>query len=73
MNCHLAHNRVVLLQLDALGSILAVLRGDVPRSTGHTTILVLCALENHLNPVAFLCHDCRVCKIGAQKYRFELD
>jgi len=53
---HLAQNRVVFLQLDAVGSVLAVLRRYVTRSSGHARFLVLGALEDDLYAVAFLRH-----------------
>lgn len=54
----LAHDRVVLLQFEAFRRVLAVLLGDVPGGAGQTAVLVLGALENDLEPIAFafLCH-----------------
>lgn len=53
----LLQNRVVLLELNALGGILPVLGGDIAAHAGLAGGLMLCALENYLYAVAFLCHD----------------
>ena len=50
-------NRIVLLQLETLGSVLPVLGGNVAGSAGHATIFVLCALHDYLYAIAFLCHE----------------
>ena len=56
MDRHLPQNRVVFLQLDAVGGVLAVLRRYVTGSAGHARFLVLGALEDDLYAVAFLRH-----------------
>ena len=53
MNRHLAQDGVVLFQLQALGRVLAVFLSDVAGSTRSAGCLVLCALENYLDTVAF--------------------
>ena len=59
VNSHLLQDGVVLLELEALGSILPVLSGDVARCAWQTALLHLCAFQNHLDSVAFnfLCHN----------------
>ena len=59
MHRHAAENGVVLLEFETFGVVLAVLRGDVARSSGQTAILHLGAFEDDLHPIAFcfLCHD----------------
>ena len=70
MNSHSLEDGVVLLQLHTVGGVLTVLRRDVTRSSGQTALLHLCALQNHLNSVAFslLCHSllflCQLSLIG---------
>ena len=58
MNRHALENRIVLLQLEALGMVFSVLRGDVTGGAGEATLLHFSAFENHLYSVAFsfLCH-----------------
>ena len=58
VNRHALENRIVLLQLEALGSVLSVLRGDVTRGAGEAALLHFSAFENHLDSIAFLllCH-----------------
>ena len=60
MDGHALKDGVVLLKLETLGSVLAVLGGDVTAGAGHTTILVFGAFEDYLNAITFyfLCHDC---------------
>ena len=59
MNSHLLQDGVVLLKLEALGSILPVLRCDIAGCAGQTALLHLGAFQNHLDSVAFnfLCHS----------------
>ena len=57
VNSHFLQNRVVLLELKTLSRVLAVLCGDVTAHARHARGLVLCALQNHLDPITFLCHD----------------
>jgi hypothetical protein len=57
VNSVFLQNRVVLLELEALSSILTVLRGDVTAHARHARGFVLCALHDHLDPITFLCHD----------------
>jgi len=58
VNRHALENRIVLLQLEALGGVLSVLRGDVAGGAGEAALLHFSAFENHLYSVAFsfLCH-----------------
>ena len=49
-------NRIVLLQLKTLSGVLTVLGGNVAGGAGHTTVLMLCALHDYLDAIAFLCH-----------------
>ena len=56
MNSHLAQHVVELLQLDALGRVLAVLGGDVARGARLPRVLMLSAFKDYLHPVAFLSH-----------------
>lgn len=53
---------VVLHQLQAIGSILAVLLGNVAGSSRHAGLLVLRTLQDDLYAIAFalLSHDCVV-------------
>ena len=53
---HLAKDRVVLLQLDALRRVLTVLGRHVTGRAGHARFFVLGALEDDLYAVAFLRH-----------------
>lgn len=57
MHRHLLQDGVEFFQLQTLGGVLLVLGGDIARSAGLTTGLVLGALEDHLNAIAFFCHD----------------
>lgn len=58
MDGHALKNRVVLLQLEAFGSIFAILRRDVTAGAGHAAFLVFSAFEDYLNAItfSFLCH-----------------
>ena len=56
VNRHLFKDGVVLLHFQTIGRILLVLRRDVTGSAGLTAGLVLGALEDDLNAIAFLCH-----------------
>jgi len=60
MKSHLLQDGVILHQFHTLGRILAVLGGDVAACAGLTTCLVLGALQNNLDAIAFCflaCHD----------------
>ncbi len=59
MNSYLVKVWVILLALEAVRSILLVLRGDVTRHSRNTASLLLGALEDDLHPVSFcfLCHN----------------
>ena len=50
---------IVLLALQALGSVLPVLGGDVTGDARYAASLLLGALEDDLHPVSFcfLCHN----------------
>ena len=59
MKSHLLQDGVILHQLHTLGRIFAVLRGDVAAHTGQTTVLLLSALQDNLDAIAFCflaCH-----------------
>lgn len=58
MSGHLAHDRIVLFELQTIRRILAILLSHIPRSAGQTTGLVLRAFQNDLKAIAlgFLCH-----------------
>jgi len=53
---HALQDRIVFLKLQTIWSVFLVLGCDVAGSTGHTTSFMLCALQDHLNTVSFLCH-----------------
>jgi hypothetical protein len=53
---YLLEDRVVLLQLYPVRTVLLVLGGDIPGCSMHTAVLVLGALEDHLDSVTFLSH-----------------
>ena len=59
VDSHFLEDGVVLLQLQALRSVLPVLCGNVARSAGQSALLHLGAFQNHLYSVAFsfLCHN----------------
>ena len=59
VNRHALQVRIVLLELQTLGGVLAVLGRDVTADAGNASTLLLGALENHLHAVAFcfLCHN----------------
>jgi len=50
------HNRIVLLKFNPFGGVLAVFGSDVTAHTWQTAGFVLCALQNHLYSISFLCH-----------------
>ena len=56
MYCYLLQVWIVLLALETLWGVLLVLCGDVARHTWYAALLLLSALEDHLNSVTFLCH-----------------
>lgn len=57
MNGHTLEEGVVLLPLQTLGRVLLVLGGDVARHARHPALFLFDALEDHLHPVTFFCHD----------------
>ena len=59
VNGHAFQIRIVLLELQTLGGVLAVLGRDVTADAGNASTLLLGALEDHLHAVAFcfLCHN----------------
>ena len=59
VNGHAFQIRIVLLELQTLGGVLAVLGGDVAADAGNATALLLGTLEDHLYAIAFcfLCHN----------------
>lgn len=59
VNSYFLQVRVVLLELQTLGCVLAVLGGNVARHSGNTTCLLLSAFEDNLNAISFsfLCHS----------------
>lgn len=73
VNGHLLEDGVELLQFQALRGILLVLHRDITAGAGHAAVLVLGALEDHLNPVAFalLCHGIGIFSMIKQElYRY---
>ena len=56
MDGHALKDRVEFFDFHPIWCVFLVLGGDVPGSAGHTGLLVLCALQNYLNPISFLCH-----------------
>jgi hypothetical protein len=56
MNSHLLHGCVEFLQLNALWGILLVLGSDVTAGACQTGILMLGALKDYLNAIAFFSH-----------------
>lgn len=56
MDGHALKDRVEFFDLHPIWRILLVLGGNVPGRTWHTRFLVLCALQNYLNPISFLGH-----------------
>src|SRR6187397_2738845 len=50
-------DRIVLFQFQPLSSIFSVLRGDITTHAWHVRGFMLRALQNHLYPVTFFCHD----------------
>ena len=59
VNGHAFQIRIVLLELQTLGGVLAVLGRDVTADAGNASTLLLGALENDLHAIAFcfLCHN----------------
>jgi len=59
VNGHAFQIRIVLLELQTLGGVLAVLGRDVTADAGNAGALLLGALEDDLDAVAFsfLCHN----------------
>ena len=59
VNGHAFQIRVVFLELQTLGGVLAVLGCDVTADTRNATALLLGALENDLHAITFcfLCHN----------------
>ena len=53
---HSFQDGIVFFQLHPVRGILLVLGGDVTGSSGHSGLLVLRALHDHLYSVSFLCH-----------------
>ena len=54
MEGHSLKDRVILHQLQTVGSVLLVLHGVVSRSAGHAAGLVLSAFENDFHACIFL-------------------
>ncbi len=52
------HERIELLHLQTLRSVLSVFGSDIPRHARYAGVFLLSALQNHLNSIAFsfLCH-----------------
>ncbi len=53
---HTLQDRVVLLLFQPVRRVFAIFCGDIAASAGKTGLLVLCALHDHLNSVAFFSH-----------------
>jgi hypothetical protein len=56
MNGHFFKDGVEFFQLQTVGCVLTILLRNVTRCTRHARILVLGALHDNLNSIAFLCH-----------------
>ncbi len=56
MNGHTLKDRIVFFDFHPIWRVLFILGGNVSGSTWLTRFLVLCALQNYLNPISFLCH-----------------
>ena len=50
-------NWIVFLQFNSFRSVFTVFGGDVTAHAGHPAVFVLGALQNNLDPIAFLSHD----------------
>ena len=57
VNGYSFQDRVVLLAFHPVGGVLFVLGGDVARHARHPALFLFDALEDHLHPVTFFCHD----------------
>ena len=59
VNRHALQVRIVFLELQTLGGVLAVLGRDVTADAGNASTLLLGALENDLHAITFcfLCHN----------------
>lgn len=56
MNGHTLKDRIVFFDLQPIWRVLFILGGNVPGSTWLARFLMLCAFQNYLNPISFLCH-----------------
>gem|GEM_PF-2761003 len=59
MDRDLLHHGIVLLQLKTIRGVFTILLRNIPGGTRKTRLLVLSALQNDLDSIAFtfLCHD----------------
>lgn len=55
----LPKDRIVLLDLHPIWSILLVLGGHIAGRSCLSAVLVLCALKDDLYPISFLSHDAK--------------
>lgn len=71
MNRHSFQDRIIFFYLEPVGCIFFALGGDVARCTRHSTVFMLCTLEDHLHPLifCFFSHFLRSpINFGVQKY-----
>lgn len=62
VNSYFLQDWVVFFQLQPFRGVLFVFSADIAACASHTACFMLCAFQNHLHPVAFLCH-CSIVKI----------
>ena len=60
MNGVFFHDRIVLLQFNALSGVFPVFGSDVPAHAWQAAGLVLCALQNYLYAISFFGHGCKI-------------
>ncbi len=56
MHRHTLQYGIKFLNLHAVRCVLFILGRDVTRGSGHAALFVLCALQNHLDTIAFFSH-----------------
>ena len=56
MHCHPLEDGVIFLDLQTVRRVFFILGGNIPGSSGHTRLLMLCAFQYYLYSVAFFCH-----------------
>lgn len=58
MQRYTLEERIIFLTLNTAGRVFAILRRDVARHSWYTAVFLLCALQNYLYSITFLCHFC---------------